>query len=364
MRKLLFITFANKLAYTGGGQGAQRNLKGLQAVLGAEHVISYIIQPEEGKRGLWSKIKRMRELSKYYMGALNDQALSHIIKLLEREQCTDLFIDSSQLGLIAKVARERFPMIHIYTFFQNIEYDFMYSNITKEKDYLHAFWIPLVKYNENCACQYSDKLVVFNNRDAKRLNELYQRQPDYIIPITMIDNYTDDVPNVPIDHKLQKKGLFVGSYFFGNTAGLKWFCHEVLPFTDIHLTIVGSGMRTFANDIPSTRNISIYSDVPNLTPFFEQADFMILPITAGGGMKVKTAEGLKYGKYIIGTPEALEGYEVDDSIATICKTKEDFIQAIKNFNKQTKYCAESRQLFKQKYSFESSIHLFKQMLQI
>jgi len=361
-RKLLFVTFANKQAYTGGGQGARRNLKGLQTVLGKENVISYIIRPQEGKRTLGQKLVRLSELFKCYMGALSDKSLHDILDILERERCTDLFIDSSQLGLIAKHARQRFPQIRIYTFFQNIEYDFMRSNVIEGHDKLHAFWIPMIKRNELCACKYSDKFAVFNQHDAMRLQELYQRTTDSIIPISMTDDYHDDIELVAIDYSKPKEALFVGSYFFGNTAGLRWFCREVLPQANIHLTIVGSGMQAFAADIPSTEHIDIYSDVPDLTPYFEQADFMLLPITSGGGMKVKTAEGLKYGKYIIGTREALEGYDVDDEVAAICHTKDDFLQAISSFRRPYKFNAASRQLFKEKYSFEVSIELFRKLL--
>lgn len=39
---------------------------------------------------------------------------------------------------------------------------------------------------------------------------------------------------------------------------------------------------------------------------------MVMPIFSGSGMKVKTAEALMYGKFLIGTKEAFEGYEIDE----------------------------------------------------
>ena len=90
---------------------------------------------------------------------------------------------------------------------------------------------------------------------------------------------------------------------------------------------------------------------------------MLLPVTAGGGMKVKTAEALKYGKYIIGTNEALEGYEVTDEVATICTSKNDFINAIQTFKLPYKFNPSSRLLFKQKYSFEASINNFYKLIE-
>jgi len=156
--------------------------------------------------------------------------------------------------------------------------------------------------------------------------------------------------------------LFVGSYFFGNTQGLMWFCEEVLPHVNIHLTIVGSGMDAFANDIESSDKISIYSNVPSLKPYYEKADFVVLPITTGGGMKVKTAETLKYGKYIIGTKESMEGYDVNSEIATVCNTAAEFIDAINSYQRPFKFNAPSRQLFKQKYSYDAVISNYAEVL--
>ena len=151
----------------------------------------------------------------------------------------------------------------------------------------------------------------------------------------------------------------MGSYFFGNTKGLTWLCNEILPHTDIHLTIVGAGMDAFARDIKPSEQISLFSNVPDLAPYYEAADFVILPIITGGGMKVKTAEALKYGKYIIGTREALEGYDVNATIAKQCGNAQDFIQAISHFHIPYKYNPASRKLFIEKYSYEASLKSFK-----
>lgn len=298
---------------------------------------------------------------KGYLGGLTDKAVKDILQLLHKGDFTDLFIDSSQLGMLAKLVKLRHPDIHIYTFFQNVEFDFFRSNVYHSKDYFHFFWIPLAKKNEKNACHYSDSLIVLNNKDARRLEEIYCCKATSVIPITMKDDYHGE-PQDSSYNEDHKEALFVGSYFFGNTQGLKWFCNEILPHTDIHLTIVGSGMDAITNDIDITSQITIHSNVPDLVPYYESADFIVLPITTGGGMKVKTAEALKYGKYIIGTCEALEGYEVDKNSATICQNREQFIEAIKNFKPDRKYHQASRELFLAKYSYQTSLDLFQQVL--
>lgn len=361
MRKFLFVTFNNSQAYSGGSQCSKRNLQTLQDILGTEQIETYIIEPDKENRQLAGTIKRAVGIMKGYLGGLTDKGLHEVLHMLTDGLFTDLFIDNSQLGMLAKYAKRHNPNIRIFTFFHNIEYDFFRSNVIHCKDYKHFFWIPLALKNEKMSCRYSDSIIVLNEKDAKRLQLLYGRKADAIIPITMKDDYTTPSQVQSIVTK-GKEALFVGSYFFGNTQGLKWFCNDILPHTDAHLTIVGSGMDAFVNDITVTSQITIHSNVPDLTPYYEAADFVVLPITTGGGMKVKTAEALKYGKYIIGTCEALEGYNVNDSIATICNCTNDFIQAISRFVSGQKFVPAARNLFQEQYSYQASLERFKNIL--
>lgn len=362
MRKILFITFANKQKYTGGGQGTKRNMYALEQLFGKENFYAYIIPPRQGKRNLSEKLQKVIDILHCRMGGLTAEAQHNILSLIKKESFTDLFIDSSLLGQMAKHARKRFPHLKIYTYFQNLELDFITSNIRDGKEYLHAYWIPMTKYNERCACRYSDKVITLNDRDSRRLHLLYGRKEDGQIPVWMKDDYTPTALQTPTTSESKRRALFVGSYFFGNTQGLAWFCQEVLPEANIHLTIVGSGMEAFAHDITMNPDIEIYSDVPDLTPFYEDADFVILPITTGGGMKVKTAETLKYGKYIIGTQEALEGYDINPEVASICLTKEEFIRSIRQFNRPYKLNAPSRNLFCEKYEYKAIAKRYQSIL--
>ena len=91
-------------------------------------------------------------------------------------------------------------------------------------------------------------------------------------------------------------------------------------------------MDFIKNDLTNTANIEIYSNVPDLNPFFDDADFVVLPILSGSGMKVKTAESLMNGKFIIGTDEAFRGYDITEKVGVICNSAQEFIVAINNLN--------------------------------
>ena len=79
-------------------------------------------------------------------------------------------------------------------------------------------------------------------------------------------------------------------------------------------------------------------------------------------MKVKTAEALMFGKHILGTEEALVGYDnLDDCI---CSSADDFITKIMQSyeNRHIKYCQANRELYLEKYSVKSLERYLKKIL--
>lgn len=360
-RRLLYITCANKDSFSGGSQCMRRNLDSLKDILGSNSVDTYIIKPDFSKRDIKRKVSRIKDLLHLYAGGMNCKDKKRIVVKLKEIQYTDVYIDSSSLGIIAKIVKQHFPNIKVYVFFQNVEYDYMLSTTLHSGDYKHIFWIATAKYNEYLACKYADRIITLNDADRKRVRTLYGKD-SMCIPITLRDDYhdLDETRNKPTDRP--PIGLFVGSFFPGNVKGLKWFCKEVLPETNMKLRIIGSGMEQLKDEVEASSKLTIKGRIPDLTPYYEQADFAVLPIISGGGMKVKTAEALKYGKFIIGTKEALEGYGLDEDSACECNSKEEFINAINSFKQKGKYNNSSRQAFTSKFSYSQSLELFKQCL--
>jgi glycosyltransferase involved in cell wall biosynthesis len=156
--------------------------------------------------------------------------------------------------------------------------------------------------------------------------------------------------------------LFLGTYFPMNVHGILWFVKEVLPHVNIQLQIIGKGMKAILPNVKGISNIEVFSDVPDLRPYIENADFMLFPIFKGSGMKVKTCEALLYGKNIIGTSEAFEGYDVDYKKAgACCNTKEEFRKAIDNFSNhpRPRFNTYARELFIRNYSLEKRKEEFR-----
>jgi hypothetical protein len=251
-------------------------------------------------------------------------------KIIKKIKPKWIFLCSSQYGRLIQYIKKCYPRATIITYFHNIEKKYArdYLNVKKPQTLLFYF---LCWFNEYKAVKYSDICICINKRDSELMKTIYNREGDLIIPVSIDDTIIDDnIKKISwlYSRIYSRKALFVGSNFFGNTQGLLWFIKNVLPFVDMKLQIVGSGM---SKAFVQTEKTEVYDFVDDLSSFYFAADFIILPIISGSGMKTKTAEALMYGKAIIGTKEAFEGYDlfaVDKMF--VCQSADDFITAIKD----------------------------------
>ena len=156
--------------------------------------------------------------------------------------------------------------------------------------------------------------------------------------------------------------MFVGSSFFANIEGIKWYISKVKPFTSDRLIIVGKGMENYKNDF-SCDNVEVHGYVDDLSDFYYRANFVVLPIFSGGGMKTKTAEAFMYGKKVFGTSEAFEGYEdLDSNFAVVCNDADSYIESISNLlsqNKRESYNYLARNYFLHHNSFDAVLVKWK-----
>lgn len=305
-----------------------------------------------------SKIRTLISNIFNYAGGLTYQSEIKILKKMKNKKYDVVFLDTSNYGRLAEKIKKINSEIKIITFFHNIEHDFLKSRMNKEgKIYFIQF--KASHYNEKLAVKYSDYLITLNSRDTKRLYEVYSGKSNLELPITFEDRYSENINN-----SLKEKDyiLFVGSLFFANYHGIKWFVENVMPYINKKLLIVGKDFETKKSEL-ERENVEVIGSVDDLTPYYLNASCMVMPIFEGAGMKVKTAEALMYGKAIYGTTEAFEGYEVEyNKVGGLCNTKEEFIEKINN-DKNIVFNEYSRKVFLEKYSFESSLNRMKEFLE-
>jgi glycosyltransferase involved in cell wall biosynthesis len=92
---------------------------------------------------------------------------------------------------------------------------------------------------------------------------------------------------------------------------------------------VGKGLEDVQELRGLAPNVQVVGSVDDLAEWYYRADAVIAPIFEGGGMKVKTAEALMYGRRVFGTGEALVGYEhCGPEVCLRCDSKEEYRTAL------------------------------------
>lgn len=364
MRKLLFIQYRPfGTVMNGGDQGTKKNLEMLGRVLGDENIEVYYLHDKAGKSSVMEYAKGASLMPFGYFLGLTPAKVKDIAR---KAQGFDyVFIDRSLFGVVAKGLKEAGYKGRIITSFQNTEVAYMEAKMPKRLPF-RGVVIRCADRNDRWSCRCSDKVIVLNERDKISLQRLYGRTAESMIPVAMKDKCKGQKNDKKAMTSPKLRCLFLGAYFLANTEGIIWFMRNVYPQVDVEVKIVGRGMGKLKEEQPDLlRDIEVVNDAPDLEPYLEWADVMVLPIFAGSGMKVKTCESLMYGKNIIATDEALEGYAIEEGVsAWRCNTVDEFVQTIQDFAKhpRPRFNQAARQCFMENYSNEAVENKFKELL--
>jgi len=360
-KRLLFIRYKkSRNILEGGEQGSQKNYNALCSVLGRDNVDTIYVHDETRGHNTMDYIKGLMYLPFGYWFGLTPKKVRGIV---EKAGGYDyLFIDRSLFGIIASKAKQFGYAGRIISFFHNVEK--VYFDAKCGGKAWGRLVISCADRNDRWCCECSDRIISLNRRDSSLIENLYGRKADTLLPVMFKDSYRQDT--YPTCYTSDRpECLFIGAYFTANNEGIEWFVRNVYPYVNIRLKIVGKGMDRLRDSRWLSDDIELISDAPSLREHFESADIMILPIFKGSGMKVKTCESLMYGKNIIATDEAWEGYELDyDRAGGKCNTAEEFISRIKEFesNPSPRFNRYSREIYLEKYSDTLAEGIFRKLL--
>lgn len=255
-----------------------------------------------------SKIEKIEAVLHGYPPYLNKNAVTKIIETIQEKDISVVYIDNSISGQLIKRIKERYKNITIIAFFHDIEIVKMRED--KDVNFLRKIIHPIFYKNERLTVEFADRTIVLNERDKKLYQKKYEKLPDAIVPISI-----PEITDIPFEIKHYEneklKILFVGVEYGPNLSGVRWLLNNVLPLItcDYEFNIVGYNMEKYRTEFEGySDKIHVIGTVESLKEWYVNADLIVAPIFEGGGMKVKTAEALSYGKNFIGCTESLEGY--------------------------------------------------------
>lgn len=371
--KVLFLTrfdfLDNKM--DGGVLCSCRNYEMLCRLYGKDNVFLCILSPKKKENGHGvTYIKIDGNVFSRYIDYLflregfNKRTQKEIIDYLQRQNADIIFYDGSTFGEI--ISSHELRGKNNIVFFHNVERQYAWEQV-KGHSVLCIFRYIATRYNENKMAYYGRKIICLNERDNKLLKKFYGREAEMILPATFDDRLDETKIKKMVDNKSsERKLLYIGSYFAHNTTGLTWFIKSVMPYIDCELRVVGKNMEKLRDKLPQMENVKIIGTVDDLEPYYIEADAMVMPIFMGGGMKIKTAEALMFGKTIFGSAEALEGYDIQEIEGIYkCNTAEEFITSINHYfqnKKRKKFNLSVREVFLNNHCTEGYLMKLKNII--
>lgn len=342
----------------GGGIGANKYKSFLSQIFGDNlHCIEIDGDNNKKKDILYSFFSG-------YVRKLNKEYINQIKEAVHKLSPNYIFINTSCYGIVAKIIKKIDSNIKVYVFFHNIEISFTKDEFIKTHNIKSLLLLPHIKYNERSAVKYADKVICLNERDSKLLHKYYGKCADCFLPVSFKDSLNMHNYNESIANK-RKLCIFIGSCFYANYLGILWFIKNVAPFVNADIWIVGKNFEYKKDELEILNNVKVIGSVTNTSDYYYKADIIIAPIFDGAGMKVKTAEALMYGKTIMGTPEAFEGYDLDfTKVGALCRNDKEFIDNINSFNiSSNRFNKYSRMKYEMMYSDEVSFSEFKKLFE-
>lgn len=353
--KVLYIYPKLKISASGGVAGYTRNRESVIQYYGASNVICYPV--ERSKRNS-RFVMLANDLLSLGIAGLSNKDKTNCVEAIKTSHVELVFIDSSLFGVLARYIKKRCD-VKIVIFFHNVEFDYIKTLLSQ--NVFFAYRILLAWLNEKMVIKYSDYTIALNQKDSNRIFELYNRKVDMQIPVTFKDSKTGLLGNS--DYSSPLRVLFFGSFFPPNVEAVDILVKKICPHVNINLLIAGSEMDKLKNKYTNIPGVEIKGYIDDVNELYNWADLVVIPIFSGAGMKVKTAEALMYGKNIIASENALEGYETEGVSGIIkCKDVKDFIFEINNFDLNLdRMNMGARELFLKKYSFNSSYSKFSEL---
>jgi polysaccharide biosynthesis protein PslH len=122
---------------------------------------------------------------------------------------------------------------------------------------------------------------------------------------------------VPGSHQV----IFLGTMFWPpNIEGVLWFAEEVLPRVvaqrpEAHFVIAGKNPPPAVKKLaepgsPLYRHITVTGFVADPRPLLSESALFVVPLKAGGGMRVKIVDAWQWGLPVVSTTIGAEGLEI------------------------------------------------------
>lgn len=280
---------------------------------------------------------------------LTRQGEREIYERVRNDRPSVIWLDSSLFGRLIPRLRIESPGVKIVCFFHNLEEDIVLEKVRKGQ-WVYYLALVATRFNERKSAKLADVVVTIQEDEAIKLLQRYGRKVDFIFPVCMQESTLRVAPKNP--YPGVRYVLFVGSDFPPNVEALHYLSKKIArQLVNTIVLAIGKGLEKYDPDLGHEK-LKILGFVPDLAAIYYHAVAVVAPIFSGGGMKVKIAEALMHGKYVIGSKFAFIGYEnaVNSGACKIADSEYDYIDLVEKTNPTSALKLLAQDVFMREYS--------------
>jgi len=187
--------------------------------------------------------------------------------------------------------------------------------------------------------------------------------------ISVIPIAVDTQQLQPLQRQEQSKRIVtLGTLHYPpNADGIRWFVNEVFPHVlaeepGAHLTIIGKNPPAdfLEQAEQDAQHLRVTGYVEELDPYLAEAAIMVVPVRAGGGMRVRILEAFARGVPVVTTTVGLEGIDAQDGQEVIVRDDPvSFAQAVVDLlrhpERQAQLAEAGRRLAVDRYDWQAAL---------
>lgn len=224
-------------------------------------------------------------------------------------------------GLSAAAAVLETPLRPFVVFERNVEFQIRKRHWETTRNPLHRFVLGS-EYRKTRAleaeiCQTADHIIAVSEEDRRSFQEDLRVINVSAIPTGVDLDYFR--PHQPAQQAATRPGnlVFVGSMdWYPNEDGILWFAEHVYPRIRqaapmSNLTVVGRNPSPRLRKLAAQdASIEITGTVPDVRPYLQRAEAVVVPLRIGGGTRIKIFEAMAMGRAVVSTHIGAEGLPV------------------------------------------------------
>ena len=148
-------------------------------------------------------------------------------------------------------------------------------------------------------------------------NKFSRRYPD--VRFAHLPNAIFPSPSLPCPGSSERPStlLFVGKLdYLPNEDAAHHFCTRILPVLlqkspgPVRVRIVGTNPSDRVMRLISHPGVEVLADVPDLAPYYADADVVIVPLRAGSGTRIKILEAFSFQRPVVSTSVGAAGLDL------------------------------------------------------